>query len=233
MAEPAGRVKAPPFWQERGNQPPLEWGVLEDTTMAWDMDAARAAIAALRPNGMNVDVARHWLALWRDGAPPTLGRFDAQMPRSLMPAIMIFEIRRGATLMCLRAGEYTRLAFGFDMTGQSLLSFTNNVDREDRLDWCWKVVEGAATISYRAIKPAQGAVIHAQGLTLPLSDRPPDGQRYFFTHTNWRPNGGDWIEGSVATDLQTPRERAMRSFALPPEAEPSANRAASGSPAAR
>jgi hypothetical protein len=54
---------------------------------------------------------------------------------------------------------------------------------------------------------------YAQGLSLPLADRPPGGQRYFFSHTNWRPAGNDWIEGSVNADLQTPRQRAMRGFA--------------------
>lgn len=191
----------------------------EESPAAWDIEAARAALAGLRLSGINVDVAQRWVALWQDGAPPSISRFDAHMSRSLMPAIMIFEIRRGMSVACLRAGAYNRLALGFDMTGQSLLSLTNNVDREDRLDWCWKIVEGAATVSYRAFKPQQSAAIYAQGLSLPFSDRPPDGRRYFFTHSNWRPNGGDWIEGSVSTDLQTPRQRAMRSFVTPSKAE--------------
>jgi hypothetical protein len=185
----------------------------DEFSPVWDIGAARAALGGLRLNGTNVDVAERWLALWQDSAPPTLARFDAQFSPSLAPAVMIFEIRRGISLACLRAGEYSRLALGFDMTGQSLLPLTNNVDREDRLDWCWKIVEGAATASYRAFKPQQSAIVYAQGLSLPLSDRPPDGRRYFFSHTNWRPSGNDWIEGSVNADLQTPRQRAMRSFA--------------------
>jgi hypothetical protein len=185
----------------------------DESSPTWDIGAARTALGGLRLNGANVDVAERWLALWQDGAPPTLARFDAQFSPSLAPAIMIFEIRRDTSLVCLRAGEYNRLALGFDMTGQSLLSLTNNVDREDRLDWCWKIVEGAATVSYRAFKPQTGAIIYAQGLSLPLSDRLPGGQRYFFSHSNWRPTGNDWIEGSVNADLQTPRQRAMRSFA--------------------
>ncbi len=187
---------------------------------AWDIAGARAAIAGLRLNGANVDVTQRWLALWQDGAPPTLSRFDAQISRALTPGMMIFEVRRRISVVCLRAGEYSRLALGFDMTGQSLLSLTNNVDREDRLDWCWKIVEGAATVSYRAFKPQNSAIIYAQGLSLPLSDRPPEGQRYFFTHSNWRPNGNDWVEGNVDTDLQTPRQRAMRSFASVSEEMP-------------
>jgi hypothetical protein len=200
--------------------------VSEERPPVWDFAGARAAIGVLRLNGTNVDVAGRWLALWRDGAPPTLARFDAHAAPAFAPATMIFEIRRGASLICLRAGDYNRLALGFDMTGQSLLSLTNNVDREDRLDWCWKIVEGAATVSYRAFKPQGSAAIYAQGLSLPFSDRPPGGARYFFSHSNWRPHGNDWIEGSVDTDLQTPRQRAMRSFAV--RAEAAATRKASG-----
>jgi hypothetical protein len=185
----------------------------DESSPTWDIGAARNALGGLRLAGTNVEVAQRWLALWQDGAPPSLTSFDAQISRALAPAIAIFEIRRNTSLVCLRAGEYNKLALGFDMTGQSLLSLTNNVDREDRLDWCWKIVEGAATVSYREIKPANSAIIYAQGLSLPFCDRPADGQRYFFSHTNWRPNGNDWIEGNVDTDLQSPRQRAMRSFA--------------------
>ncbi len=189
----------------------------EERPSVWDIDAARAALAALRPSGVNIDVAKLWLSLWRDGAPPTFCRFEAHLPHALVPAMMIFEIHRGVSLICIKSGDYSRLALGFDMTGQSLLSLTNNVDREDRLDWCWKIVEGAATVSYRAFKPQGSASIYAQGLSLPFSDRPPEGRRYFFSHSNWRPTGNDWIEGSVDTDLQRPRQRAMRSFAVPEE----------------
>ncbi|MBV9990608.1 MAG: hypothetical protein JOZ72_04880 [Alphaproteobacteria bacterium] len=183
--------------------------------MAWDIAGARAALGALRLHGANLELASRWLQLWHDGRPPSLARFDAHPIPSHVPAVAVFEIREGVALNCIRAGDYTRLAIGFDLTGQSVLAVTNNVNRDARLDWCWKIVEGAATVSYRAFKSMGGGTVRAQGMSLPLSDRRADGTRLFFMHNNWRPQGTDWIEGSVSGDLQTPPERAMRSFAAP------------------
>lgn len=179
---------------------------------AFDIDETSAAIAALRLNGANADVASRWLSLWRNSRPPTLAEFDAHPTPAHTPAIAVFEIREGTSLQCVRAGEYCRLAIGFDLTGQSVLSITNNVDRDARLRWCWQIVEGAGTVSYRAFKPAQGAVVYAQGMSLPFADEDADGTRRFFMHNNWRPQAMDWVEGSVNGDLQTPPQRAMKFF---------------------
>jgi len=177
------------------------------------MDDVYAALNGLRLTGLNADVASRWLALWRDGRPPTLAQFDAHPMPANAPAIAVFEIKQDISLHCIRAGEYCRLAIGFDLTGQSILSITNNVDREARLSWCWKIVEGAATVSYRAFKPAQGKVVYAQGMSLPFSDDEEGGTRRFFMHTNWRPQGMDWVEGNSDGDLQIAPERAMKFFA--------------------
>ena len=93
------------------------------------------------------------------------------------------------------------------------MSFTNAVEREDRLAWCWKIVEGAATVSYREYKSANGTAVFAQGLSLPFSDRINDGTGIFFTHTNWRPQGSDWIDGNVKGDLQVAAQKSMHVFA--------------------
>ncbi len=181
--------------------------------MVFEIAQVRAALAALRLTGANVEVASRWLSLWQEGAPPTLSRFDAHPLPALTPAMAIFEIKHGESLQCVRAGAYCQLAIGFDLTGQDVLAITNDVDRDARLDWCWKIVEGAATVSYRAFKSAQSAVVYAQGMSLPLADAKPDGTRVFFMHTNWRPQAMDWVEGSVHGDLQPPPERAMKFFA--------------------
>lgn len=180
---------------------------------AFDIAEAHAAVAALRLNGANAELAARWLSLWQDGKPPTLARFDTHPIPAHVPAMAVFEIKEGVSLQCVRAGEYCRLAIGFDLTGQSVLSITNNVDRDARLAWCWKIVEGAATVSYRGFKPAQGAIVYAQGMSLPFGDEEPDGTRRFFMHNNWRPQAADWVEGSVNGDLQTPPQRAMKFFA--------------------
>lgn len=179
----------------------------------FDMDGVYAALNGLRLNGANAAIASRWLSLWQDGRPPTLAQFDAHAIPAHVPAIAIFEIKQDVSLQCVRAGEYCRLAIGFDLTGQSVLSITNNVDRDARLNWCWKIVEGAATVSYRAFKPAQGAVVFAQGMSLPFGGEDADGTRRFLMHNNWRPQAKDWVEGSVSGDLQVPPQRAMKSFA--------------------
>ncbi len=188
-------------------------GVGGRALQVFDMAEIRAALAALRLNGANVEVASRWLSLWQDGRPPALSRFDAHLLPAHAPAMAIFEIKRDASLWCIRAGAYCQLAIGFDLTGQDVLAITNNADRDARLDWCWKIVEGAATVSYRAFKPVQGAVVYAQGMSLPFADEKPDGARVFFMHTNWRPQAMDWVEGNVHGDLQSPPERAMKFFA--------------------
>lgn len=156
---------------------------------AADIDGARIALAGPRLRGGNADVAERWLQLWQNGLPPSLAGLDAHPLPSHAPAMAVFRVRRGAALDCIRAGDYCRLAIGFDLNGQSVLSITNNVARDERLEWCWRIVEGAATVSYRAFKSADGAAVQAQG--------------------------SDWVEGSVSGDLQTPPQRAMRSFAAP------------------
>jgi hypothetical protein len=129
-------------------------------------DSARGArrVQAARAN---LESRHRWLQLWQGGVPPSLAGFDAHPLPSRAPAIAVFEIREDTSLNCVRAGDYCRLAIGFDLTGQNVLAVTNTVNRDARLAWCWKIVEGAATVSYRAFKSAGGGVVHARGMSLP------------------------------------------------------------------
>lgn len=177
-----------------------------------DCERAANAVAALDLKGPNKDVAAYWLSRWRDDKPPYRGDFDQAQIGRHSPAIAIFEIRKGESIPCISAGAFYRLALGYDLTGQDLLSITDAVEREDRLDWCWRIVEGAVTVSYRTFKSEGRGAANAQGVSLPFRDIEDDGARYFLMHTNWRPVGDDWIDGSVTADAQTPDVRRIISF---------------------
>lgn len=127
-------------------------------------------------------------------------------------AINVFEIRENESLRCVSGAPLVKVAAGFDFTNLDVLSITNAVDRDLLLAWSWEIVSGAVSVYYRSYKSKAESSGLNQGVSLPFSDEKNDGTRYFLTHTNWRPLGNDWIEGSVTVDLQLPTERRVISF---------------------
>jgi hypothetical protein len=177
-----------------------------------DFERAANAIARLDLKGPNKEVAAHWLSRWRDDKPPLRRNFDATQIARHGPAIAIFEIKRGEAIPCIAAGAFCRLALGYDLTGHDLLSVTDLAERDARLAWCWQLVQGAVTVSYRSFKSEGRSAANAQGVSLPFSDIKADGSRYFLMHTNWRPVGDDWIDGHVTADAPVPVSRQIISF---------------------
>ena len=176
-------------------------------------ERAQKALAGLDLIGANTQVAAYWLSRWQGDAPPARKDFDAAKDWEFTPAIALFAIRKDEDFRCIGAGAFHRLALGYDLVGESVLSITSAAEREERLAWCWEIVEGAVTVSYRRYRATQSAL--AQCMSLPFSDIDPDGTRYFLMHTNWRPADGDWISGRVQADAQAPPERLLYSFKAP------------------
>ena len=173
---------------------------------------AAAAVEALALKGANIDVAAHWLSSWHGDRPPSSGGFDTQPIWRHTAALAVFEVREDTSLTCISAGAYYRMALGYDLVGQDVLSITTVPVRAERLRWCWNIVEGAVTVSQRAYNSKEHGHVIAQGVSLPFSDRRLDGSGRFLMHINWRPVGTDWIEGQVAADAQPPEDRRLISY---------------------
>jgi hypothetical protein len=174
-------------------------------------DKAQAAIGQLRFNGANREVASYWLSLWDNDRPPALERFRLDRVPQHKPAIMTCRVLRRKELRCIQAGSYLPMALGFDPVDRDLLTLLPEVQREERLAWCWQIAEGAMAVQYRTFKSSDGRLVEAQGISLPFLDVAADGARFFLMHTNWRPQGNDWIEGNVRANVEH-AERALMSF---------------------
>jgi hypothetical protein len=176
---------------------------------------AREAVAALKLNGANREIAEHWLSRWRNDKPPKRSSFNIDAIWRHKPALMICQIIQRKLLRCLSGGAVMRVALGYDISNADLLALTPVGERDMRLDYWWNVVEGAVSVTYRQFTSAEGPSGLAQGIGLPFSDHKVDGSRFFLMHTNWRPAGTDWIEGNVQVDIHSPPQRQMISFKHP------------------
>ena len=181
--------------------------------------AAADAIAALRYNGANLDVAVHWLSRWRRGRPPQMRAFTAEAIWQHKPAMMFCRVVKDKSLTCVRAGALLRVALGFDLTGRDLLSLLPESERAEELGRAWAITEGAIAVLSREFRSRDGHCGFAQGIALPFSGEDAEGGRHYLLHTNWRPVGTDWIIGNVDVDLKTPSEYRLVSFVRQAEKE--------------
>lgn len=176
---------------------------------------ARSALASLDLKGANRALAIRWLSQWRTDKPPKMLRFAESMEADHKTGAMYCRIGKNQKLTCISAGPNLRVALGFDLSNQDLLSLIPAGLREERLSYWWQVVEGSVAVSYRPFKSLDGGAAVAQGVALPFSDELPDGARYFLMHTNWRPVGTDWIMGNVTVEHQRRCERRIARFSAP------------------
>ena len=185
---------------------------------AADYVRARDAVASLKLNGANQALAQSWLSHWRGGRAPSWRGFRQVIGLEYKTAAMFCRIVQDKSLHCVHGGAIIRVALGFDISDQDLLSLTAVGERDARLAYWWQVVEGAVSVTYRQFTSKEGSSGLAQGVALPFSDRGTDGSRYFLMHTNWRPVGTDWIEGHTKVEYQNTSERRLVSFLDPGEA---------------
>ena len=176
--------------------------------MLSDLDA----ITALGYNGANLDVARHWLTCWRRNQPPRMTGFHTGAIWQLKPAMMFCRVVRGKSLTCIHAGALLRVALGFDASNRDLLALVPREQHAERLDWAWRITEGACTVLYRQFTSKDGHSGMAQGIALPFAGEDDNGGRRFLMHTNWRPVGTDWIIGNMDVELKTTSDRRMISY---------------------
>jgi hypothetical protein len=167
----------------------------------FDHGAASKAISSLELRGMNKAVSRHWLSVWRNEKPPTSSRFFETCNWRSTPAIAIFEVCKGQSITCVLAGSYYRVALGFELTGQDLLALTPAADRETRLERVWAIGDGAIMAAQRKFASLSGGEESIEEVYLPLSDVAKPDTRTYLMHSNWRPVGEGWVQGSAGTNL--------------------------------
>lgn len=163
--------------------------------------AASNAVAALRLSGSNKLVARSWLSSWSNEQPPGWLQFGERCDWRLKPGIACFEVHRGISVNCITAGGYFRLALGVDLTGQNILALTPAADRENRMERAWTIGNGAIQTGGRTFRSLFGRNERADELYLPLYDERDADLPAFLMHSNWRPDGDEWVPGAVTTDL--------------------------------
>jgi hypothetical protein len=173
---------------------------------------AADAITALGYNGANLDVARHWLTCWRGNTPPRMTGFHTGAIWQLKPAMMFYRVVKDESLTCIHAGALLRVALGFDASNRDLLALVPKEQRDERLDWAWRITEGAVSVLYRQFTSQDGHSGLAQGIALPFFGEDDKGARRFLMHTNWRPVGTDWIMGNVDVELKQVSDRRMISY---------------------
>ncbi len=136
------------------------------------------------------------------------------------PAMVFCRVVKGESLTCIHAGALLRVALGFDASNRDLLALVPEEQHAERLDWAWRITEGACAVQFRQFTSHDGHSGMAQGIALPFSGEDDKGARRFLMHTNWRPVGTDWIIGNVEVELKTTTDRRMISYLEEPATMP-------------
>lgn len=184
-----------------------------------NLSSAVAAIAELRYSGANLVVARHWLSRWHTDLPPRRASFDVSSIMHHRPAMMFCKVVKDQSITCVSAGSFVWLSLGLHLDGKDMLAFVPESVRSAKLDWAWQVTQGAVSVLYREFRSKNGLGAQAQGIALPFSGEDADGARHFVMHTNWHPEGNNWIIGDVKAELNYPSNRRLIKFVQPPSGD--------------
>lgn len=163
---------------------------------AWTLSRARAAVEALKLSGANSEVADYWLSCWDQGRPPTWNRFRIQQLARHRPAIAVFEVHFGASIICRLAGSYYKLALGAELLGVDLVTLTPNAQREQRWMNVATILEGAVSVATRTITSGAGSPYSCEELIVPFADYSDSGGQRYLLHSNWRPAQEQLILGA-------------------------------------
>jgi hypothetical protein len=167
----------------------------------FDSAAAGEALDGLALGPLNRELASYWLALWKDGAPPSRGAINPARMKAFLPGLSIMALYPDDSVRFRLAGTIFRSAFGFDPTGRDMLALTAPEQRADRLARCKPLALDAVAAGIRiSSRPGEPDVI-AQDVMLPLGGVNEDGSRSWLFHNSWRPHSGEWRGGLTAKAL--------------------------------
>ena len=159
----------------------------------WKREDAIVAVQTLGLQGHNRAVADYWLSLWSGDRPPMRSSFNPKRLLRRMPALALMEVRPDESVRCRLAGSYSRLIYGFDMTGKDLLALTPAAQRAQRIQNVRALVMGHVITSRKPLRHDNGRVDWVEDICLPFADPAEDGSRRYLGHTNWNPVGDDWM----------------------------------------
>lgn len=171
----------------------------------WTFRVAQEAIEALALEGPNREVADAWLSLWAGDEPPRGCDFSLSQLGANAPAAALLELGASNTIVCRDAGRYFAVALGENPVGQNLLENATAEEREERLRRAWALLDGAIMVGERIFASESGQA-RVPEIYLPLAGAGTEDQRYFLSHTNWRPNDKVFAygitDGSLAAGLR-------------------------------
>ena len=182
--------------------------------LQFDELAAARAVELLGFGAMNLQIARHWLSLWKDGVPPARADIKPRDVKNLLPGIAILEMRGDRSVICRLAGSAIAMGLGIDPTGKDVIAITPPEFRAIRMARYQRVIDGAVS---RCVKPHLtrfGTTILVEDIQLPLGGLSPEGGRQILYHADWRPQTLDRsiaeiVDGmSVTVDEAYPIVRA-------------------------
>ncbi|HEY8949355.1 MAG TPA: PAS domain-containing protein [Rhizomicrobium sp.] len=153
----------------------------------FDELAAARAVEQLGFREMNLQLARHWLSLWKDGVPPLRADIKPRDVKNLLPGIAILEMRSDRSVICRLAGSALAMGLGVDPTGKDVIALAPPELRAARITRYQRVFDGAIS---RCVKPHVtrfGTTIMVEDIQLPLGGVSAQGAQQILYHADWRP----------------------------------------------
>lgn len=153
----------------------------------YDELAAARAVELLGFGSMNLQLARHWLSLWKNSEPPPRDAIKPRDVKNLLPGIAILEMRSDGSVICRLAGSAIAMGLGVDPTGKDVIAITPPEYRAIRLSRYQRVLDGAVS---RCVKPHLtrfGTTVLVEDIQLPLGGVSTEGGRQILYHADWRP----------------------------------------------
>jgi hypothetical protein len=180
--------------------------------MAWSLEKAKFALAELRVAGPNREVAEYWLSLWSDDKPPMWENFALGSVKEHALSIAMFEVMPDGPVICRLAGEFVKVALGFDPAGEDLLAITPEQQRETRIKQTRAIVDGAISYAHRSFR-FQGHETIAAEIALPFAGLTEGGGRRYLLHSEWSPTQVSRVgQGQYITDAGLAVEQRILSI---------------------
>ena len=167
-----------------------------------DTGAVSRRLKALGVSPANQWMADYWLSRCRAGVPPLYSSLDLCELSDVLRYCSLIEVTPGKSLRIRIAGMALRLVLGDDVAGKDFLALTPAPQRAQRLTRYSAVATGAIGVGRRKVLRPDGGMAPIESVILPLADVGPADLHLVLVHTDWRPEGQEWL-GVDATYVLT------------------------------
>ena len=158
-----------------------------------DREALRRKLKGLNLSPSNLRMVDYWLSLSADGALPLRKAFDPATASEVLPGCALFEVQPGKSVRIRIAGLVFRLVFGPNIAGQDWLAVTPARHRRQRMIRYSAVAQGAIGVGRRRVVSEGRQPVHIEEMMFPFADVAEDGTRFVLVHTDWQPEGDEWL----------------------------------------